>query len=144
MNKSEVWNGIKDFGNSVLEDVREDFQAERDREIQEAKEFEFSRGLDRAVAALFEVTKEKAVIVTLLQKYWSIDMGEAEKRVQWEARTCAPVRGLKRLLKEKKNYTDEEVERFMHDNKVISRLRFEPELSTMKPEQLYRELQKYS
>ena len=139
-----MWNGIKDFGNSVLEDVREDFQAERDREIQEAKEFEFSRGLDRAVAALFEVTKEKAVIVTLLQKYWSIDMGEAEKRVQREARTCAPVRGLNRLLKEKKNYTDEEVERFMHDNKVISRLRFEPGLSTMKPEQLYKELQKYS
>lgn len=144
MNKSDVLNGFIDFGYSVINGVREDFQAQRTQEIQEAVDFEFSRGLDRAVAALFEVTKDKSAIVPMLQKYWGIDIDEAEKRVQWEARTCAPIRGLERLLREKKNYTDEEAQRYIRESKVVSRLRQEPELSKMKPEQLYNELQKHS
>ena len=54
------------------------------------------------------------------------------------------MRSLERFLKEKKNYTDDEARKFMRDNKVVSLLRQDPELSTMKPEQLYKELQKRS
>lgn len=144
MDKANVINGLKEFGSSVIDGVREDLQAQIDQEIQEAEDLEFSRGIDRAVAALFEVTEDRVAIVTALQKYWGIGIKEAEERVQWEARTRLPTRNLERFLKEKKNYTDDEVRKFMRDNKVVSLLRQDPELSTMKPEQLYKELQKRS
>ena len=88
--------------------------------------------------------RDRVAIVTALQKHWGIGIKEAEERVQWEARTRAPMRSLERFLKEKKNYTDDEARKFMRDNKVVSLLRQDPELSTMKPEQLYKELQKRS
>ena len=144
MNKANVINGLKEFGSSVIDGVREDLQTQIDQEIQEAVDLEFSRGIDRAVAALFEVTEDRVAIVTALQKPWGIGIKEAEERVQWEARTRAPMRSLERFLKEKKNYTDDEARKFMRGNKVVSLLRQDPELSTMKPEQLYKELQKRS
>ena len=67
MNKANVINGLKEFGSSVIDGVREDLQTQIDQEIQEAVDLEFSRGIDRAVAALFEVTEDRVAIVTALR-----------------------------------------------------------------------------
>lgn len=103
---------------------------------------EYRRGIDRAVAALTDVSQDKAAIAKALHAHWGVDYEEAEKRVQYEMRVNAPCRRLIRYLQDEMNYTEAEAKDYIRKSQAKILLNHEPKLSTMKAKDFYRELEK--
>ena len=142
MDKDSLIGGAKRAGAFLGETAREVIFDHENRSVQEAVEHEYIRGLHRSLAALADVSSDKAAIERSLRRHWGIDQDEAERLVQHEMREKLPIRRLVDYLKREKNYSPLEARKFIEDSNLPERLKDEPALSTMKPEQLYKELQK--
>ena len=103
---------------------------------------EYERGLNRAVAALSEVTNDKEAMAKALHRHWGVEISEAEDRVQWEMRVNAPARNLERFLQMELNFSKSEARSYMKEKMVRIRLKNDRRLSALKPKELYRELEK--
>lgn len=112
--------------------------------VEEVTRYERLSGLRKSVAALCDVSNDKETIVESLRRHWGIDSFEAERYVQREMREHLPIRRLVRYLKSEKNYSSLEAKKFIEEHELPEKLKEDPDLSTMKPEQLYKKLQRRS
>lgn len=139
---SSVGDITKSVFYEAFEIVRDGAREYVDSRAEEAAYEEFERGLRRTLAVLSDVTEDREAMVAALQQHWGLSYEEASGCVHREMRVDAPCRRLERYLQTEKNYAQHEVSRYIRDNKVKLRLNHEPELSTMKPEKLYREIER--
>lgn len=102
---------------------------------------EYVNRLDRAIAALVDVSNDKDAIVEAIQTHWDVSREEAKNRVFFEIRFNSPCRRLAHFLEDEKNYSPTEAEIYLKEKRVRTLLRQEPKLSTMKPKDLFRELE---
>lgn len=142
MDKATLVDGVKRAGAFLEETARGAVFDHEDRAVQEAGEYELYRDLRRLVAALVDVSNDKEAIAGSLRRHWGIDQDEAERLVRQEMREHLPIRRLMDYLKSEKNYSPLEAREFIGSSRLPERLKNEPALSTMRPEQLYKELKK--
>ena len=144
----EMTNARNEGGSTVSRILMRSFEVVRqcgrdyidERERNAAFE-QYCSDVEAAVGLPADVTNDRAVIIRVLREYWHIEGDDAEGLLHEEMRVRAPLRRLGRFLVEKRNYLPVEVERYLDDNRVKSRLRHESKLSTLTAEQLYREIE---
>ena len=69
------------FGEELLSNVRQDALSRLDEVANNAAVAEFNKGVERAIAALFDAGLDRESVVQLLQKHWDMRLSEAQKAV---------------------------------------------------------------
>lgn len=97
---------------------------------------QFRRDMERATAAFAELGADKQKMYELLRKWFGVDsMEEADSYIRDGAQFEYPVTLLEEYLKHE-GYETMDIIRFKRDHNVAERLRRDPSLSSLTPEQL--------
>ncbi len=93
-------------------------------------------GIENTIASLYEANVSEMEILRVVNLHWGIDMEEIEERLLWEKQQ-AVIRSLRQYMK-LQGYSNEDMESFMREYKVRTRIRRERGLWKLKdnPEKL--------
>lgn len=108
--------------------------------IEQSTTHEYYLGLERAAAALADVTTDRAAIIFALQNHWDISKSEASELLDYEFSFSRPRRQFVDYLKNTLKFTNQEASAFITERNVDLLLRHDPELSRLKPAKLYKEI----
>ena len=112
-----------------------------DEKVFQAVSQEKERGVHNAIDALIEIgVTDKERITKFLQKYGDMRESEAKNISEQVEAVTIPTKKLADYLA-KKHYSSSEIKEFMKVNMVTIKLRHEPELRKLKPEELMKKVQ---
>lgn len=98
-------------------------------------------GIRRAVVSYFELKIKHPQIIGLLQKYWKISEEEANEFYREEKNINSPCRALEYYL-QSEGWSAEEIDTFFEKYRVALLLNRCPELRTITPDKLKKEVEK--
>lgn len=103
----------------------------------------FSESLTRAVAALSEAVADDDKIVSLLQRHWDLDRGEAEELLAYERTEGFLHREFTRFLEMRKGYDHDHALGYVSSRMTLEAVRSIDRPWSMSCQKLYENIEKY-
>lgn len=127
LQKEDVYNFLKD-GNLFFSKLAAKFYGESIgqtgmKAFSEAIEI----GIENTIATLYDACVPEEELIRVVESHWGLTKKEVKDRLVWEMGQ-APIRALKRYLKEELGYTDTQVTLFMRETRASGKIRNTVEL----------------
>lgn len=138
--KKDIINFLKEggrfFGTLALDIYGDSLNKAGEQAFAEAIEI----GIENTIASLYDTKVDDKEIIRVVSKHWGICDREVEDRLVWEKHQAA-IRALRQYLK-LQGYSKLDIDYFMRENMVSSRIRHEKDLWKLKdhPEKLFKEI----
>lgn len=140
INSADVKEFFISGGKFAIELVRESYGDIINQEGEEAFSNAIEIGIGNTIASLYDANIDDDEIIRILNKFWGINIDEAESRILHE-KSQATIRELRSYLK-MEGYNFQEINHFMISNKAGTIIRHNNELWKLKdkPEKLIKKL----
>ena len=140
LTKADVLNWLKEGGSFIGALALEIYGNSLNKIGEQAFSEAIEIGIKNTIASLYDAKVSDKEIIRVVGEHWGINIQEAEKRLVWEKHQ-ATIRSLRQYLK-LQGYSNIEIDSFMRENLVSSKLWHKNELWKLKdnPEKLFKEI----